>query len=264
MSFCQAGDFPAVYYKFAGQSNWQNVKLAFAPIDVQVQTIDGDSDDKDGDGKDGDGKDPNSRVPCPPEGTICTITATTTFVFSADGVEVGYSNRYDTVVGNYGWFFEEKAIAETDDGYRFQSTAKSFYRFTKGISRPTLPDDYYSSFQSGDWGYSDSCFPNGGDPSTCVSGDEPPPDKKKDDDKKDKNKKDEKTDKLKVLYNNQIIWQTQGKHPCSYSVSCDKDKCPPDFLKLPSSIPKEFCCIPCAELMGEISQIKALLRQTNG
>lgn len=39
MSYCQPGDKPIVWYKFAQELKYQKVKLGFSPIDIQLVDI---------------------------------------------------------------------------------------------------------------------------------------------------------------------------------------------------------------------------------
>lgn len=262
--YCQIGDIPTVYYIFGESQQWQTVTFHMAPIAVEVE----DSRSNDSGGSGG----AVHRVPCPEsEGKICSVRYSALFRFK-DSYELEPGQCH--VYGSGGWGFQECYISwifaddpnyefnASDFGFIWRVTASSSYIYRKSVPRPA-PTEYMELVNDGnallveDWILvADSCFPNGGDPETCYNS--------SDSTSNPNNQNQEKISKLKIFYKGQNIWQNQGKSPCTYKVSCKKDECPPDLLKLPATNTKGFCCIHCQEIKAEVSQIKALLRQRNG
>lgn len=257
---CQVGDVPTVYYSFGGQKR-QNVTFHLSPIDVQTMTAEEEAKEQ------GTGGGPVSE-PCPPAGTLCSMTYSATF-------RLGDSYEYDPGQFNEfypgGWIFRETYLSfmyEGDDTWEFNYSdfaflwrieATCFYRFAASVIRPSPPQYYQDLIDDGnglivgEWALRDSCFPKGGSPQTCYTGQPPPPPPPADKDKCI----------IKVLHNGKEVWRAMGNCPCTYDVACKND-CPPGFLKLKANNPKGFCCVPCKDIKSDVAQIKSLVRQKNG
>jgi hypothetical protein len=56
-----------------------------------------------------------------------------------------------------------------------------------------------------------------------------------------------------------IVFVATGKSPARYSVVCGDD-CPPGHCKCPSPNYPGYCCLPCAQVAGELLAITAIAR----
>lgn len=261
---CEVGDVPTVYYSFGGQAARQTVTFHLSPIDVRVLTAEEEAKEKGDSGQ-------QVSEPCPALNTLCGVTYSAIFRLGDNyGYEPGQRNEFFSP----GWIMQETYLSfmyEGDDTWEYNYSdfafvwrieATYFYRFSPGIVRRSPPQYYQDLIDEENgiivggwpdgWSLRDSCFPKGGSPQSCYTGQPPPPPPP-----------DKDRCIIKVLYGGKEIWRSEGKCPCTYDVACKND-CPPGFLKLKSNNPKGFCCIKCQDIKTEAAQIKSLLRQRNG
>ncbi|XHR81463.1 MAG: hypothetical protein ACFKPT_25115 [Gloeotrichia echinulata GP01] len=71
----------------------------------------------------------------------------------------------------------------------------------------------------------------------------------------------EETDTLVVkdVRTGTLLLSVSGKRPASYNVVCG-DGCPPGTCKCASTNYPGYCCLPCAQIAGEIAAISAIAR----
>lgn len=182
---CQAGDTPTVYYSFGSQTQRQTVTFHLSPIDVRVLTAEEEAKEK--------GEGGQVSEPCPALNTLCGVTYSAIFRLGDNyGYEPGQRNEFYPT----GWIMRETYLSfmyEGDDTWEFnyydfafvwRIEATYFYRFSSGIVR--RPPQYYQDLIDdgdgiivggwpGGWTLRDSCFPKGGSPQNCYTGQAPPP-----------------------------------------------------------------------------------------
>lgn len=60
---------------------------------------------------------------------------------------------------------------------------------------------------------------------------------------------------IKIFSGNTLLFEDRGVGPCTFTVTCGRNRCPQGFVECSCSTPPGYCCIPCQSTAQRINNL---------